>query len=352
MVELIVNSPTLGYQSQLTTLAAPITTAPAPGTVETCTTNAAAGAPFQGGQFRITLVDAAGTPREIILVTSGQNGTTWTITRGVEGSTTVTHPAGAAIYHIWTAAGLATAFAAAGSGIPLAQKGAASGVATLDSGGLLPVAELPPSAVTASLGSAQDLFVASGSGSAAGRVSAGSAGQLLVVRSDGTLGYEDNIVSLKGWAVGGNANLGNGSNDDTAAIQAWATAVIAAGAKGIVPAPSNYYKITSTINLVPAPGATTATFSMEWLGSATSVRWAGPNGTDGARLAMFNCGGWKQGTRIVGLKPRIPTATYVTAFEIDNPCTRSERRTPLGSLRERSFRSRAPHSSRSASRSR
>ena len=317
MVELIVNSPTLGYQSQLTTLAAPITTAPAPGTVETCTTNAAAGAPFQGGQFRITLVDAAGTPREIILVTSGQNGTTWTITRGVEGSTTVTHPAGAAIYHIWTAAGLATAFAAAGSGIPLAQKGAASGVATLDSGGLLPVAELPPSAVTASLGSAQD-----------------------------------NIVSLKGWAVGGNANLGNGSNDDTAAIQAWATAVIAAGAKGIVPAPSNYYKITSTINLVPAPGATTATFSMEWLGSATSVRWAGPNGTDGARLAMFNCGGWKQGTRIVGLKPRIPTATYVTAFEIDNPCTRSERRTPLGSLRERSFRSRAPHSSRSASRSR
>ena len=122
MVELIANSPTLGYASPITTLAAPITTAPAPGTVETCTTNAPALPALQGGQFRITLVDVASSAREIILVTSGQNGTTWTITRGVEGSTTVTHPAGAAIYHIWTAAGLATAFDASGSAALAIQK--------------------------------------------------------------------------------------------------------------------------------------------------------------------------------------------------------------------------------------
>ena len=110
--ELIANSPTLGSASPITTLAAAITTTPAPGTVETCTTNAAAAPALQGGQFRATLVDTSGVPREIILVMSGQNGTTWTITRGVEGSTPVAHPVGASIYHIWTAAGLAGAIAA------------------------------------------------------------------------------------------------------------------------------------------------------------------------------------------------------------------------------------------------
>src|ERR1039458_10326882 len=119
--ELIANSPTLGYASPITTLAAPITTTPAPGTAESITTNAAAPTALQGGQFRVTFVDAAGTVREICLVTAGQNTTTWTIQRALEGSTAAVHPAGASIYHIWTAAGLEAAFVAAGSGLAAAN---------------------------------------------------------------------------------------------------------------------------------------------------------------------------------------------------------------------------------------
>jgi|ERR1035437_3238014 hypothetical protein len=130
--ELIANSPTLGSASPITTLAAAITTTPAQGTVETCTTNAAAQTTLRGGQFRATLVDASGVPREIILVTSGQNGTTWTITRGVEGSTTALHATGASIYHIWTAAGMEAAL-----GIPILIDGgtpSSSSTGTIDGG--------------------------------------------------------------------------------------------------------------------------------------------------------------------------------------------------------------------------
>jgi hypothetical protein len=51
-------------------------------------------------QYRI-LIDA-----EILLVSAGAGSTTWTVTRGVEGSTAVAHSNGAVVTHVLTAASL------------------------------------------------------------------------------------------------------------------------------------------------------------------------------------------------------------------------------------------------------
>jgi hypothetical protein len=51
-------------------------------------------------QYRI-LVEA-----ELMLVTAGAGTTTWTVTRGVEGTAATTHPAGAVVTHILTAAAI------------------------------------------------------------------------------------------------------------------------------------------------------------------------------------------------------------------------------------------------------
>lgn len=165
---------------------------------------------------------------------------------------------------------------------------------------------------------AQDLLIGA-SGTAVARVAAGTAGQTTGIRSDGTVGHMDNIVSLAGWKVGANANLGNGSNDDTAAIQAWINAVILKEAKGIAPPPSSSYNI-ATVNIVPSPGTTVAIFDLEFA-PKTWIFYQGASGTDAARKAMFNCVGWKATSKIKGLQARVPTASYVTVFEMDNPAT-------------------------------
>lgn len=64
------------------------------------TVAAAAPASLQSGQFRIRI------DNEIMVVTAGQSTTTWTVTRGAEGSTAATHANGAKIRHYLTAASL------------------------------------------------------------------------------------------------------------------------------------------------------------------------------------------------------------------------------------------------------
>lgn len=59
----------------------------------------AAPSTLQGGQFRITWNDGTG---EIALVTAGQSGTTWTISRGVSGTTAAMHQDGVTVRHILT----------------------------------------------------------------------------------------------------------------------------------------------------------------------------------------------------------------------------------------------------------
>lgn len=96
MSEVIANSPTPGIVSPLTTLTSAITSTSA----TVIATNNAVGAVLQAGQFRI-LVD-----QELMLVTGGQSGTSWTVQRGVESSGAMTHSAGVNVYHVWTAQGV------------------------------------------------------------------------------------------------------------------------------------------------------------------------------------------------------------------------------------------------------
>ena len=63
----------------------------------TATTAVAAPAALQGGQFRVVCGS------EIMIVTGGETTTTWTVTRGAEGTTAVAHATGASIAHVLTA---------------------------------------------------------------------------------------------------------------------------------------------------------------------------------------------------------------------------------------------------------
>jgi hypothetical protein len=96
--ELFANSPTIGtlpsvaIAKSATELKAGETTlhteAPAPSALQA------------SGQFRIVISS------EIMIVTAGASGTSWTVTRKAEGSTEASHPAGSSIYNVLTAGAL------------------------------------------------------------------------------------------------------------------------------------------------------------------------------------------------------------------------------------------------------
>ena len=93
-----------------TTVTSGGTDAPGAGTPETWTVSSATGFSTASSsatpptQFHV--VDAlAGASSEIILVTV-TSGTTWTVTRGAEGTTPVAHSAGFTIYQVVTAGGM------------------------------------------------------------------------------------------------------------------------------------------------------------------------------------------------------------------------------------------------------
>ena len=96
-----------------TTVSAGGTTAPAALTVETWTVTSSTGFPAAtvagGTQFRV-VEDDVNRQTEICLVTA-VSGTTWTVTRGAEGTTPVAHPAGFTVVQTVTTAGLGNAYA-------------------------------------------------------------------------------------------------------------------------------------------------------------------------------------------------------------------------------------------------
>lgn len=123
MTELIANSPTPGSRVDLTTVGAPGINA----TATTLPTMAAV--PSTGpasvlrgpGQFRIVVWD--GTHGEIMLVTAGQTGTSWTVTRGSSLPAPDTCPsyafaAGAQIFHVPTAGSLSLGLPPLGTTTP------------------------------------------------------------------------------------------------------------------------------------------------------------------------------------------------------------------------------------------
>ncbi len=71
----------------------------------TTTIHVVSAAPFPGsGQYRI-IIDS-----ELLLVTGGQGTTTWTVTRGVEGTAGAAHASGANVVEVLTAAALTGTF--------------------------------------------------------------------------------------------------------------------------------------------------------------------------------------------------------------------------------------------------
>lgn len=105
--ELIANSPVPGLEVAITTVQTLIN----PGD-PTIAVNSPAPTPLQAspGQFRI-VVD-----NEIMIVTAGASGTSWTVTRGAELSTPASHAAGTKVWHTLTAGAL-KALLASGSSI-------------------------------------------------------------------------------------------------------------------------------------------------------------------------------------------------------------------------------------------
>jgi len=100
--ELFANPSTPGTASSLTTLGAAVSDT----TGTTITTSAAAPTALQAsGQFRI-VIDS-----EIMIVTAGASGTSWTVVRGAESSVAATHTNGTNIYHVLTAGAMAQALA-------------------------------------------------------------------------------------------------------------------------------------------------------------------------------------------------------------------------------------------------
>lgn len=101
-------------------------------------------------------------------------------------------------------------------------------------------------ALTSVGGSPQDLFVVTGSGSYT-RLPVGTKGQVLTVRSDGTIHWEEATrISVKAWGA-----KGNGEGNDAAAIkEADATAAGLTGAS--VYFPPGHYRSTET--LLPSSG--------------------------------------------------------------------------------------------------
>ncbi len=78
-----------------TTLSAAVTSP----TATTVSVASASGFP-SAAQYRVRIDD------ELLLVTAGAGTTTWTVTRGAEGTTAATHASGAAVTHVLTAGGL------------------------------------------------------------------------------------------------------------------------------------------------------------------------------------------------------------------------------------------------------
>lgn len=192
-----------------TTVSSGGTGAPAQGTVESWTVSSSSSFPAISGSQQFHVADAAAVT-EIIAVTA-VSGTTWTVTRGAESTTPVTHASGFTVQQVISAGTLGT-FAQAGAGdlggtgaaptvlathlsaaLPVAQGGTAAttAAAALASLGALPVAGgtmtgwLAPAVVTLT-------FV--GSGTTTVNAASGNSFALTLTASTTTLGAPSNPV--------------------------------------------------------------------------------------------------------------------------------------------------------------
>ena len=94
-----------------TTVSSGGTTAPSAGTVQTWTVASSTGFPAASSSLELPtqfhVADAASATASEIIAVTNVSGTTWTVTRGAEGTTPVAHAAGFTIYQVLTSGGMA-----------------------------------------------------------------------------------------------------------------------------------------------------------------------------------------------------------------------------------------------------
>lgn len=112
--------------------------------------------------------------------------------------------------------------------------------------------------------------------------------------------------------------VGDSSNDDTAAIQACATACIAARRRMVI-SPAHSHKITDTITLQAASGGAQLLLDIDGPGLVFfGLTWAG-----GDDKSVFKTYGWKK-SKVRGLQVRLPTgADNVVVWDVDIDATRT-----------------------------
>lgn len=110
--------------------------------------------------------------------------------------------------------------------------------------------------------------------------------------------------------------IGNGVADDTVAVQAAIDAALTNG-RDLILNPPTTFRITSKLVIKP-PSSTQCRIKMKGVGNTEQITWAGGNGTDSARVKVFEIQGLKR-SRIEHVNIRFPaSATYVIGWELDN----------------------------------
>lgn len=104
---------------------------------------------------------------------------------------------------------------------------------------------------------------------------------------------------------------GDGTTDDTAAFQSAINAAAAVGGTVVIPAPSSYYKIGSTVTVQPQNADSQMRMNIVGSGTLGAIRWAGA-----ANGVVFQCYGWKRST-VTGVHVDTSAASGVTAWDID-----------------------------------
>lgn len=204
--------------------------APASGTVEAWTVANASIFPQanSGGlpptEFHV-IDTATGATSEIIAVTNVSGGT-WTVTRGAEGSTPVTHSAGFLVVQAITAGSLTSFLQSLTNADASIAVSGPTATPVLSTGTLNQIASAHPPTASVVMNSQKLTGLAKG-----------------VAATDAA-----NISQLPGWYnVKNYGAAGNGTTDDTTAIQAAITACMATG--GTVYLPTGTYLVSSTLTV-------------------------------------------------------------------------------------------------------
>lgn len=120
-----------------------------------------------------------------------------------------------------------------------------------------------------------------------------------------------NKLNVKAFNVLDYGAIGDGTADDSTAFQSCFTAAIAARGEVIIPSPSNYYKITTTINIVPASGSETYVNIRAFGRKRNQIVYSGTTGTACFFVNGLRTSHWQ------GLGIDLAATTNLIAIDLD-----------------------------------